>query len=253
MVEHRAGASGIRRAEGDVAAVPGPVRGRRAVARERARSIWCGGTRSRARFTQERLSRVFYENYIGSIIDWYAATLMRREPVLAIRGAATRRRRSFYSLLAEDCDLKGHAPDASSSGSGSCETLVCGSELHGGGFSAGGRGGADAGGRRRDGALAGVSGGLRRRRKSSTGIYDRRGGLEWAVIRTSSLRQVEGRRTASGSGRRGGSTTTAKTSRSTGRAGESGRDRADGRGTARAGEAEPGAGVRVDESRKGCG
>ena len=30
----------------------------------------------------ERLSRVFYENYIGSIVDWYAATLFRREPVL---------------------------------------------------------------------------------------------------------------------------------------------------------------------------
>ena len=27
---------------------------------------------------QERLSRVFYENYSGSIIDWYAATLLRR-------------------------------------------------------------------------------------------------------------------------------------------------------------------------------
>ena len=28
----------------------------------------------------ERLGRVFYENYTGSIIDWYAATLFRREP-----------------------------------------------------------------------------------------------------------------------------------------------------------------------------
>jgi hypothetical protein len=26
----------------------------------------------------ERLSRIFYENYVGSIVDWYAATLMRR-------------------------------------------------------------------------------------------------------------------------------------------------------------------------------
>src|SRR3977135_943408 len=31
----------------------------------------------------ERLSRVFYENYIGSIIDWYAATLIRREPIIS--------------------------------------------------------------------------------------------------------------------------------------------------------------------------
>src|SRR5581483_11284574 len=31
----------------------------------------------------ERLSRVFYENYIGSIIDWYGSTLFRREPSLS--------------------------------------------------------------------------------------------------------------------------------------------------------------------------
>ena len=30
--------------------------------------------------------RVFYENYIGSIVDWYAATLFRREPVLTFDG-----------------------------------------------------------------------------------------------------------------------------------------------------------------------
>ena len=35
----------------------------------------------------ERLSKVFYENYVGSIIDWYAATLFRREPELHIEGA----------------------------------------------------------------------------------------------------------------------------------------------------------------------
>ena len=28
----------------------------------------------------ERLSRSFYENYVGSIVDWYTATLFRREP-----------------------------------------------------------------------------------------------------------------------------------------------------------------------------
>ncbi len=36
---------------------------------------------------QERLDRVFYENYIGSIVDWYAATLMRREPALLFEGS----------------------------------------------------------------------------------------------------------------------------------------------------------------------
>src|SRR5579863_3561757 len=34
----------------------------------------------------ERLSRSFYENYIGSIVDWYAATLFRRESVFAFDG-----------------------------------------------------------------------------------------------------------------------------------------------------------------------
>ncbi len=54
----------------------------------------------------ERLSRVFYENYIGSIIDWYGATLFRREPLLMIEGA-DRQSKDFFSEFAEDCDLKG--------------------------------------------------------------------------------------------------------------------------------------------------
>jgi len=54
---------------------------------------------------QERLSRVFYENYIGSIIDWYAATLMRREPMLLFNGTDTVAR-TFYNVLSDDCDLK---------------------------------------------------------------------------------------------------------------------------------------------------
>src|SRR6266851_5308199 len=54
----------------------------------------------------ERLSRVFYENYIGSIIDWYAATLMRREPVVMYEGASSAEA-EFYNTFAEDCDLKG--------------------------------------------------------------------------------------------------------------------------------------------------
>lgn len=56
----------------------------------------------------ERLSRVFYENYIGSIIDWYAATLFRREPQLLLEGE-NRHGRRFFSQFAEDCDLKGSA------------------------------------------------------------------------------------------------------------------------------------------------
>jgi hypothetical protein len=54
----------------------------------------------------ERLSRVFYENYLGSIIDWYASTLFRREPLLSFEGA-NEAGRGFYGRFAEDCDLKG--------------------------------------------------------------------------------------------------------------------------------------------------
>lgn len=55
---------------------------------------------------RERVTRVFYENYIGSIIDWYAATLMRREPMLQFEGN-DERAKQFYNLLSDDCDLKG--------------------------------------------------------------------------------------------------------------------------------------------------
>jgi hypothetical protein len=54
----------------------------------------------------ERLSRVFYENYIGSIVDWYAATLMRREPILQFEGSDANAKR-FYNAFSDDCDLKG--------------------------------------------------------------------------------------------------------------------------------------------------
>ena len=54
----------------------------------------------------ERLSRVFYENYIGSIVDWYAATLFRREPVLTFEGQNDAGRK-FFSSLVEDADRKG--------------------------------------------------------------------------------------------------------------------------------------------------
>ena len=54
----------------------------------------------------ERLSRAFYENYAGSIIDWYAATLFRREPLLTFEGHDESGRR-FFNTFAEDCDLRG--------------------------------------------------------------------------------------------------------------------------------------------------
>lgn len=55
---------------------------------------------------QERLSRVYYENYIGSIIDWYAATLFKREPLISFEGHNESSRR-FFSEFIEDCDLRG--------------------------------------------------------------------------------------------------------------------------------------------------
>jgi hypothetical protein len=55
---------------------------------------------------RERLGRVFYENYVGSIIDWYAATLLRREPMMLFEGE-DETAKNFYGVLSQDCDLKG--------------------------------------------------------------------------------------------------------------------------------------------------
>jgi len=54
----------------------------------------------------ERLDRVFYENYAGSIIDWYAATLMTREPLLQFDGPNDRGI-DFFNGFVTNCDLKG--------------------------------------------------------------------------------------------------------------------------------------------------
>ena len=55
---------------------------------------------------RERLSRVFYENYLGSIVDWYGATLFRREPLLLVDGN-DERAKAFVNSFVEDCDCKG--------------------------------------------------------------------------------------------------------------------------------------------------
>jgi hypothetical protein len=84
------------------------------------RDLYVGGEQIRANATDylirrqkepaevymERLGRVFYENYVGSIIDWYVATLFRREPVVLTEGSDARGRQ-FVSAFAEDCDLRG--------------------------------------------------------------------------------------------------------------------------------------------------
>ena len=55
---------------------------------------------------RERLGRAFYENYIGSIIDWYASTLFRREPSLHYIGGHDPSRH-FLSELQDNCDRRG--------------------------------------------------------------------------------------------------------------------------------------------------
>jgi len=54
----------------------------------------------------ERLARVFYENYVGSIVDWYASTLFRREPIVILEGDDKSARR-FFNAFADNCDLQG--------------------------------------------------------------------------------------------------------------------------------------------------
>ena len=54
----------------------------------------------------ERLARVFYENYLGSCIDWYAATLFRSRPAITVR-TAIRPVQDFYTELLADCDCRG--------------------------------------------------------------------------------------------------------------------------------------------------
>jgi hypothetical protein len=53
----------------------------------------------------ERLSRVFYENYVGSIVDWYAATLFRREPIITFAGRDLQAEK-FFAALVEDADRR---------------------------------------------------------------------------------------------------------------------------------------------------
>ena len=87
---------------------------------KRYRDLYVGGEQLRANASEylirrqkeapevynERLERVFYENYAGSIVDWYASTLFRREPLILTDGDDLRAR-SFLGVLAEDCDLRG--------------------------------------------------------------------------------------------------------------------------------------------------
>ena len=134
----------------------------------------------------ERLSRVFYENYIGSIIDWYAATLMRREAALLFEGN-DEAAKTFYNLFAEDCDLKGTSI-AEFFRQRIVQTLVQGRSYIVVDFprspvSVSNRAEEDAVGRSRA-YLVDYS-----PEELINWSYDDHGGLDWAVIRTSSLRK----------------------------------------------------------------
>lgn len=86
----------------------------------RYRDLYAGGERFRQNAAEylvarqrephdvyhERLNRVFYENYIGSIIDWYTATLIRKEPVIEFL-RATGPAKTFFNQFIHDCDLRG--------------------------------------------------------------------------------------------------------------------------------------------------
>jgi hypothetical protein len=162
--------------------------------------LYAGGEQLRARAThylvrrhrepgdiyQERLNRVFYENYLGSIIDWYAATLMRREPGLLFEGADAAAK-AFYTEFAEDCDLKGTSLSEFFRRR-MVEALVCGSSFIAVDFP-------QAGGEALTRAEEDASGHSRAYlvdyspREVINWNYSERGGLEWIVIRTSCLQQ----------------------------------------------------------------
>jgi hypothetical protein len=135
---------------------------------------------------RERLGRVFYENYIGSIVDWYAATLMRREPMMLFEGD-DEPAKNFYGSLAQDCDLKGTNLSEFFRRQ-FVQMLVCGCSYTVVDFPrANGpvltRAEEDASGRSRA-YLVDYS-----PEEIINWSYDRTGGLEWIVIRTSCLQQ----------------------------------------------------------------
>lgn len=135
---------------------------------------------------QERLARVFYENYVGSIIDWYAATLMRCQPGLLL-GGSDPGAQAFYGVFSDDCDLKG-TPLNEFFRRRFVETLVCGSSYVVVDFP---KVGAGARTRAEEDAC-----GQSRAYLTDYGPeevinwnHDRLGGLDWIVLRTSCLQQ----------------------------------------------------------------
>jgi hypothetical protein len=168
------------------------------------KDLYSGGERLRANASEylvrrhkepgevyrERLSRVFYENYIGSIVDWYAATLMRREPILLLEGTDTAAQ-NFYTALADDCDLKGTSLSEFFR-QRFIETMVCGSSFVVVDFPRAPPEGSPALLTRAEEDAAGRSRAYLVDYGPEEVInwsYDPSGGLEWVVIRTYCLQQ----------------------------------------------------------------
>lgn len=164
------------------------------------KDLYCGGERLRGNATEylvrrhkepgevyaERLSRVFYENYVGSIVDWYAATLLRREPVLLFEGSDSAAK-AFYNLFSDDCDLKG-TNFSEFFRQRFVQALVCGASYVVVDFPRSNqqvftRAEEDASGRSRA-YLVDYNA-----EEVINWNYDQTGSLEWAVIRTSCLQQ----------------------------------------------------------------
>lgn len=55
---------------------------------------------------RERIASAYYENYIGSIIDWYVSAAFRREPVVFTHEAGDRAKRIVSQFL-DNCDQRG--------------------------------------------------------------------------------------------------------------------------------------------------
>jgi hypothetical protein len=134
----------------------------------------------------ERLSRVFYENYIGSIVDWYAATLFRREPVLTFTGRDEGAKK-FFAALVEDADRKGTGLADFFRGqfieamiAGTSYTLVDFPRVQAG---AGTRGAEDASGASRAYLVSYPA------EDVINWSLDEMGQFDWVVIRTSALRK----------------------------------------------------------------
>ncbi|HKD04850.1 MAG TPA: hypothetical protein VKB79_03015 [Bryobacteraceae bacterium] len=166
----------------------------------RYRDLYAGGERFRhngaeylvrrqkepAEVYGERLARVFYENYLGSIIDWYMATLVRKEPGILYEGS-DERAKAFFNRFALNCDLRGTTLTQFYKEM-LTEALVCGKSYIVADFPKG----AGNAMTRADEDAAGLSDAYLVGYTADEVInwsFDEKGEFEWVVIRTSCLRQ----------------------------------------------------------------